>query len=643
MSIADRASRRLWRFEAAHHSFPRMPRSSDPQQVAYLPTGWRVVGRGADRIAERVAASAVDRLDAGAVENTLYAVRCSMDPVVRGRPTVERVLEAITEQVRQAWSECPRLVRDEEVSRPPSRFGGMRYEVFSEPGREWLAELVWRSVHPVVAGAPITTHVMLEERPSFTRLSIRVTADEGRGSVRGYVGAGQAQPAFLRALRHDLTPSWMGGPLRTHTIGRGQVEDFVHSVLAAPARQVPAAVLSPLESGEFVVDPEDLAWDLLGRARLYVIRDHRLTFELSDAVGDRRMSCYWGAARCYLPGWTRHDDPLEHPLLIGDRLADPIMRATWLGEVGMWLASEPESAPSVEERRARTRRDGPRAPDRSVDEPVAGPAERQPAGKTEAAEILSGAGDSGPAARATPAAEPQIPDPAPLIRTVIDEVRGLGALVGQLTDELERLRTVSAVRSSSTNAIERRLARLEDLLEQAFPAHAQDRSAGAEDSADRAAPGEPRADDEAATVVEVVRHAAESHADALLVLDSAYAAATDAPYEDPERVRAILDAMARVARRRRDGVLGTSLREAFADLGIDYRAAIARNTPARLREQYRFPYGNGEVVEAEEHIVLGNTYDPRRCLRVYFSSRVPNEPRFVIGHVGRHFEVQSTT
>ena len=34
---------------------------------------------------------------------------------------------------------------------------------------------------------------------------------------------------------------------------------------------------------------------------------------------------------------------------------------------------------------------------------------------------------------------------------------------------------------------------------------------------------------------------------------------------------------------------------------------------------------------------------PRRCLRIYFSSRVPNEPRFVIGHVGRHFVVRSTS
>ena len=104
----------------------------------------------------------------------------------------------------------------------------------------------------------------------------------------------------------------------------------------------------------------------------------------------------------------------------------------------------------------------------------------------------------------------------------------------------------------------------------------------------------------APTLALVVQDAAETYSDALVFLDSAIAAAMDSPYEDPERVRAILEAMGRIARRRRDGLLGTPLREAFSDLGIDYRGAIARTTPARLREQYRFAY-NGSLIEAEEH------------------------------------------
>ena len=126
------------------------------------------------------------------------------------------------------------------------------------------------------------------------------------------------------------------------------------------------------------------------------------------------------------------------------------------------------------------------------------------------------------------------------------------------------------------------------------------------------------------------------------MLESTRDSAIASPYEDPERLRAVLEAMANIARRRRDGRLGTSLREAFADVGIDYRGAIARSTSARLREQYRFRHGE-ETIEAEEHIVLGNTYDPRRCLRIYFSSRLVSDPRFIVAHVGRHFEVRSST
>ena len=148
--------------------------------------------------------------------------------------------------------------------------------------------------------------------------------------------------------------------------------------------------------------------------------------------------------------------------------------------------------------------------------------------------------------------------------------------------------------------------------------------------------------DERYTLADAVRRAAEAHLDTLLFLDPAFAAAAESPYEDPERVRAVLDAMARVARKRRDGELGTSLKEAFTDLGVDYRRNIAKSTPERLRQQYIFVGPDGKPIECVEHIALGQTYDPRHCLRIYFSSRAPSDTRFVIGHVGRHFEVITT-
>jgi hypothetical protein len=615
--------------------------ANSPDRGTYLPTGWRVVGPGAESIAERARVYAADRLTAGSTADTLYAVQFTIPPSVNARPTVELLLDAVTEDIRRTWPECPRLLRDELLDRAPSRFGGARFEALSEPGKEWTGELIWRAVHPVVAGAAITTWALIEERKSFTRVSVRVTADDGLASVRGYVGAGQAQPAFIRALRSRVTPIWLGGPLQAHAVRTGDVVELIHSILPSQERSLPVALLAPLEDGGYVVDPEDLAWELLGRARLFVFQEHRQTFEFTDALGDRRMSCYWGATRAYMPGWTRHDDPYDHPLLVGDRLGDPVMRAAWLGELGVGVGAGLTLPPSLDDRRRSAVADT--APSTAADVAQASPSSSEArAGVAEEASSPSTEPAAAVAARQEGAAvqeERASGSSAALLEALIAEVRRLGSAMTTLTEEVERLRTISAVRASSTSAIERRLGRLEDLLEHMF-VHATDPAASPADTMEEAATD---TDDEGApTLALVVQDAAETYSDALVFLDSAFTAASDSPYEDPERVRAILEAMGRIARRRRDGLLGTSLREAFSDLGIDYRGAIARTTPAKLREQYRFAY-NGSLVEAEEHIVLGNTYDPRRCLRVYFSSRVATEPRFVIAHVGRHFEVRSTT
>src|SRR5690606_35448407 len=169
-------------------------------EVIYVPTGWRIVGIRAGQIAERVVSDDFNRLTEGPVENTLYAVQCTLPRFFKGRPTVEQVLDAITEEVRRTWEECPRLTRDEGIKRSPSRYGGLWYEIAARPGNNlvWVGEVIWRSAHPVVTGAPITTRVLLEEHAAHVQLSVRVTADGGLASVRGYIGAGQAQPSFLR-------------------------------------------------------------------------------------------------------------------------------------------------------------------------------------------------------------------------------------------------------------------------------------------------------------------------------------------------------------------------------------------------------------------------------------------------------------
>jgi hypothetical protein len=85
------------------------------------------------------------------------------------------------------------------------------------------------------------------------------------------------------------------------------------------------------------------------------------------------------------------------------------------------------------------------------------------------------------------------------------------------------------------------------------------------------------------------------------------------------------------------------LRDAFRELGVDYRAGVAPSTSEKLLRQYAVPGADGRVYDCPEHIALGSSYDPRHCLRIYFTSRAPSEPRFVIGHVGRHFRVLSSS
>lgn len=647
-------------------------------EVIYVPTGWRIVGIRAGQIAERVVSDDFNRLTEGPVENTLYAVQCTLPRFFKGRPTVEQVLDAITEEVRLTWEECPRLTRDEGIKRSPSRYGGLWYEIAARPGNNlvWVGEVIWRSAHPVVTGAPITTRVLLEEHAAHVQLSVRVTADGGLASVRGYIGAGQAQPSFLRPIARDIPLEWFGAPFRVQYVStrEGEVERLVRDVIASEERAIPVAVLTPLEEGGYAVDPGELLIDLLGRAVLYVLREHKQTFALTNAVGDRRMSCYWGAVRVYMPGWDKHDNPYAHPLLVSDRLTDPVMKAAWLGEIGIWLGTRITLPPPLGERKPPesvvSSTNGGLAREHEVIEDGTGSlevsentqvAEADPASfpsaaaaeTSEPADVTTelrgedrvGVRDSSAVSGAA-LVTPQIvaPGTAVLFERLFEEVRTLGCSISDLVDEVERLRTLTAVRSAGTSAIERRLGHVEAILQRmisdmqigagAIPGDQMDVGFGFEEDE------EP--DEESLTLVDVVRTAAEAYSDALVFLDSAYESASESPYESPDRVQAVLDAMARIARRRQDGVLGMSLRSAFSELGIDYRSGISRTTPERLREQYRFNY-RGLEFEAEEHIALGNTYDPRRCLRIYFSSRVPNELRFVIAHVGRHFTVTTTT
>lgn len=622
------------------------PLSRSPREEHVTETGWRVVGQAIPLVTQAAEATL---LGGGRDEDVLFAARFRLRPRLGRDRAVPLVLAALGAAVARTWSEAPPLLPDRPLARPPERYHGLRWETSGGPGA-WTGELIWRHPHPVIRGVPCTTHVIVSEQAGHTSLAVRVSADGGLASVRGIVGAGQARPAFLSELRRTLRVSFDEGDSQPRILGEGDIEGFVRDVLLAESREHPVALLAPLEDGDYLVAPDELADELVGLAHLYVLDRHPTTFRLTDSLGDRRLSCFFGALRVYLPGFSCAERPEDHPLLLRDRLVDPVVRAELVGRLGQAAARRVRMppgaivppAPPSEAPTSRTASAPPEAAPRPVATPEVIASPVAPSADTTVAPAFTG--DS-----AMPS------DQAALGAALPTVLAGLGAQIGALAatighlvdanaalrDEIARLRTTTAVRATSTTALERRIGSLELLLARAHAAPAAEQPDTRADAA--AAAAEDDEEDERLTLVDVLRQATTAHGDALLLLDAAERAAADSPYEDVDRVAVVLDAMAIVARRRQEGALGISLREAFREMGIDYRGAIASTTSDKHRQQYQVHGGGGQFFDCREHIVLGSTYDPRYCLRIYFTSRAPVEPRFVIGHVGRHFDVATTT
>nr|MCU0616989.1 hypothetical protein [Gemmatimonadaceae bacterium] len=473
-------------------------------------------------------------------------------------------------------------------------------------------------------------------------------------AVRGSVGAGQAMPAFLRRIRQVVRVTMDEFETAPQPLDESLIDAFVREVLLSERRTVPVFVLAPQEAGDYLVDPETLAEEFVGLGPLYVMARHATTFRLTDSLGDKRLSCFYGALRVYLPGFTCADEPTHHPLMLRDRLLDPIERTALVGQLAQRAAREitlptsvmrdavtPTSAVATAGApRTAVEREVPAAPLTERASPRADVADTAPAPVVALADVRT-----------------NVPVDA-LLRAfdgVSQRLDALTRVVEQLIeqqrvsrDELTRVRTSAAVRAASTASLERRFEALEQLVRGAMgidPVLAEDQVAEPAvrslDESDALASDED--DDPRPSLRDVLRQAAASQGDALLVLDAADRAAAESPFEDIDRVALVFDAMATLARRRMEGGLGVTLREAFREHGIDYRSSISSSTAERLRKQYRVRGDDGVMYDCREHLVLGNAYDPRYCLRIYFTSRHPGETRFVIGHVGRHFDVKSTS
>lgn len=589
-----------------------MARTSSPREQV-TSTGIRIVGAAALELAARAVEVGLVPASAGEL---LWVSRFKARPRIGSGSPLPAMFQALTERLRQEWDASPELSRTTPFQRPAGRFHGGSWSVRGEGGA-WKGELLWRHRHPVLAATPILTHILFEEYQHQTLVTVGVSADGGRSGVRGFVGAGQSRSGFLDVLRDAVHLTSDGFGPDPVTLADQEVTDFVGDVLLSDDRTWPVAVLAPTESDDFLVPPAALTHELFGLAPVYLIDRHASTFRLTDAIGNRRLSAYWGALRVYRPTFSCADRSDDHWLLLRDRVEDPLERTALVGKVGAFSVERHGAMASID-----------------LPAPVAPPVLAAQAADAEHLPAATGERTEAPVtAAALESVSQGIEALGTLLRDVSGTIAHLAAANAELVEELARLRTATVIRASGTGAIERRLAAIEaHLRPEADPADAP----AAEREGDAA-------EDEALTLVDVVRHAGSEFSDALLVLESAERTALDSPYEDPERLAAILQGMAYVARRRQEGGLETGLRAAFQELGIDYRPGISRSSSERLRRQHRFRDHEGREYDCFEHIAVGATYDPRRCLRIYFTSRAAAEPRFVIGHAGRHLEVQSST
>lgn len=495
---------------------------------------------------------------------------------------------------------------------------------------------------------------MISEVGTHVQLTVRVFADGGVNALGGLVGAGQARPTWLSTLARDcrLVASW--GETTPVCLDEQNIGEFVGDVLFADSREWPVIVLSAFEQGGYVVPPEALADELLGLARVYYLGNHATSFRLTDLLGGKELSCFWGATRVYLPRFSCADPGLEHPLLFPDDLLDPASRAELVGELAVGLRSSVPIAEGIAARRARRSR--PRSVTSAVGTPAIGASEASPSApavttpdknssedeanspQPQSPTPLSAPADSSVATPGNAAADAiaaAIGAVAAQLEVLAGAITNLTAANRELFDEVAQLRTGSAVRLASIASIERRIERIDTFMLNEVPRLLARSPEGAPDIESE--------QEERTALIDIVRQASARHTDALLFLESAEGSAIDSPYEDVDRVAKVLDAMADIARRRQHGTLGLPVRQAFRDYGIDYRSTISETTPGKQRAQYQLADRSGQIYACLEHIVLGSSHDPRYCLRIYFTSRAPLEPRFVIGHVGRHFDVITTS
>jgi hypothetical protein len=516
----------------------------------------------------------------------LYAQSFELQPTTP-YDSADAFSSAIQAWIGHRWpKDVPWFALDEPRALRGSDGSIFRWEPFADGARRFV-EFTWRHPHVTSPAIHWSTRVAFAVLPHRTHVSIRVS---NTGPEFGRPGAlPTTRPRLLLTLLDHFTMKAAGAGVQSTpaVLHEDDFASFVRYELFDPDRRYPIAFLSPGSDDQYVVSPAAFGRELVGIAKTYRAASAASTYALTSELGRRELSCFNGAMRLFMPGLERDSEPRHHPLILSRRLSTAAERLR-IAQVLTGLTV-----------------------DRFEEEPFIA----------------------------------QLRDERAV---VMDERRSVLVLslskARKAAADGDDFRQLAEAYASQNAELEQEVERLQEALEES-----RHKVAALQHALDQRETASTGAASSAAVVLtpldveDAVEQAQALFPDDLLILPNALSSATDSPYRDPGEVAQALAAIAEVARRLRGGKLGKKLQDVFAELGVDYSGGLAPTTPKKLRKQYVFRDGDRERV-CEEHLRIGGgSYDPSDSLRIYINTKDRPQGRVVIGHVGGHLDVISTT
>jgi hypothetical protein len=260
------------------------------------------------------------------------------------------VVAAIQEWVDQRCPEAPRFQLGETIARRTALGHILRWEPYDDERRTFI-EFLWRHAHG--ASPDITwSHRLTYLSDHGEGLLSLVVSNNGPDAESP--GALLTQPPRLvQILREHFDLICDGFPDRANPerLEGQSMFDVVNYELLDPARRHPILMLSPSADGTYPVPPIELAREFASLSKVYAMESPDTTFALTDALGRRELSCFFGAARLYYPGFARDADPMSHPLILPRRLTSPDERDALQRALALMTVSRYREDPRLTELR----------------------------------------------------------------------------------------------------------------------------------------------------------------------------------------------------------------------------------------------------------------------------------------------------